>query len=104
MTGSSTSPKTSVEHETVPAQHSSAERTAREHATRGLTLVREATERLYGEVSKLDDAAVVGLSRLPGWTRAHVVTHLARNADAWVNLQTWARTGIEHPMYTSRAD
>jgi maleylpyruvate isomerase len=104
MTGSSTSPETSVEHETVPAQRSSAERSAREHATRGLALVREATERLYREVSKLDDTALAGPSRLPGWTRAHVVTHLARNADAWVNLLIWARTGIEHPMYTSRAD
>jgi maleylpyruvate isomerase len=93
-----------VEHETVPAQRSSAERSARERATRGLALVREATERLLDEVSKLDDPAIVGPSRLPGWTRAHVVTHLARNADAWVNLLTWARTGIEHPMYASRAD
>ena len=31
-------------------------------------------------------------SALPGWTRAHVLTHLARNADAMVNLLTWART------------
>lgn len=67
-------------------------------------MVREATERLYAEVSKLDDGKVVGPSQLPGWTRGHVITHLARNADAWVNLLTWARTGIEHPMYTSRAD
>src|SRR3954447_4566989 len=34
-------------------------------------------------------------SRLPGWTRAHVVAHLARNADALINLCTWARTGVE---------
>ncbi len=41
-------------------------------------------------------------SALPGWTRAHVVAHLARNADALVNLCTWARTGVETPMYPSR--
>lgn len=33
-----------------------------------------------------------------------MLSHLARNADALVNLLTWARTGIEHPMYTSRED
>jgi maleylpyruvate isomerase len=104
MTGSSTSPETSVEHETVPAQRSSAELSAMEHATTGLAAVREATEVLLKEVSGLDDAEIGLPSRLPGWTRAHVVTHLARNADALVNLLTWARTGIEHPMYHSRAD
>ena len=52
-------------------------------------------------VAALDDAAVAGPSRLPGWTRGHVVTHLARNADALVNLLTWARTGTPTPMYPS---
>lgn len=42
-------------------------------------------------------------SHLPGWTRAHVTAHVARNADALVNLLTWARTGVETPMYTSAA-
>jgi maleylpyruvate isomerase len=40
-------------------------------------------------------------SRLPGWTRGHVVTHVARNAEGLVRLLTWARTGIETPMYPS---
>ncbi|MGH9095430.1 MAG: maleylpyruvate isomerase N-terminal domain-containing protein, partial [Acidimicrobiales bacterium] len=40
-------------------------------------------------------------SLLPGWTQAHVVTHLARNADGLVNLLAWARTGIQTPMYVS---
>jgi maleylpyruvate isomerase len=104
MTGSSTSPKTSVEHDTVPAQRSSAERSAAERADAWMRAVRTATERLYGEVTRLDDIEITRPSRLPGWTRAHVVTHLARQADALVNLLTWARTGIEHPMYASRAD
>jgi maleylpyruvate isomerase len=38
-------------------------------------------------------------SALPGWTRAHLVAHLARNADALVNLLAWAATGEPHPMY-----
>lgn len=40
-------------------------------------------------------------SLLPGWTRAHVLAHLARNADGVGNLLTWARTGTETPMYAS---
>ncbi|MGH3853132.1 MAG: maleylpyruvate isomerase family mycothiol-dependent enzyme [Pseudonocardiaceae bacterium] len=43
-----------------------------------------------------------GPSRLPGWTRGHVVTHVARNAEGLCRLLTWARTGIETPMYPSR--
>jgi maleylpyruvate isomerase len=36
---------------------------------------------------------------LPGWTRAHLLTHLARNAEALMNLTRWAATGTESPMY-----
>ena len=53
-------------------------------------------------VQKLTDDELRQPSALPGWTRAHVVAHLARNADALVNLCTWARTGVETPMYSSR--
>ena len=42
-----------------------------------------------------------GPSLLPGWTRKHVVAHLAANADALGNLVHWAKTGEETPMYTS---
>ncbi len=54
-------------------------------------------------VHRLTDAELAAESNLPGWSRAHVVAHLARNADALVNLLTWARTGVETPMYPSRA-
>jgi maleylpyruvate isomerase len=40
-------------------------------------------------------------SLLPGWSRKHVVAHLALNAEAIGRLVEWARTGDEHPMYTS---
>lgn len=50
-------------------------------------------------VMELDD--IGGPSRLPGWTRGHVITHVARNAEGLVRLLTWARTGIETPMYAS---
>ena len=52
----------------------------------------------------LDPALVAGPSRLPGWSRGHVLSHLARNADALVNLLTWARTGVEARMYASPSD
>lgn len=41
-------------------------------------------------------------SYLPGWSRAHLVAHVARNADALVNLLAWARSGVETPMYADR--
>ncbi|MGH3783435.1 MAG: maleylpyruvate isomerase family mycothiol-dependent enzyme [Pseudonocardiaceae bacterium] len=50
-------------------------------------------------VMRLDDLR--GASRLPGWSRGHVVTHIARNAEGLGRLLTWARTGIETPMYRS---
>lgn len=40
-------------------------------------------------------------SLLGGWTRAHVVSHVARNADALQNLLAWAETGVETPMYST---
>ncbi|MGI5216107.1 maleylpyruvate isomerase family mycothiol-dependent enzyme [Plantactinospora sp. CA-290183] len=60
-----------------------------------------ATDRLLRTVADLDDAAVTGPSLLPGWTRGHVLTHLARNADGYVNLLTAARTGEDIPQYAS---
>ncbi|MGW2884577.1 maleylpyruvate isomerase family mycothiol-dependent enzyme [Streptomyces griseoruber] len=51
-----------------------------------LASVREATDRLLTAVGKLDDAAVAEPSLLPGWSRGHVLAHLARNADALVNV------------------
>ncbi|PRY42223.1 maleylpyruvate isomerase family mycothiol-dependent enzyme [Umezawaea tangerina] len=73
-------------------------------ATGNLAAVDRATEAFYAAVAELDAVAVRAPSLLPGWSRAHVISHVARNADALVNLLTWARTGVEHPAYTSRVD
>jgi maleylpyruvate isomerase len=54
-------------------------------------------------VDRLSDDELAAPSPLPDWSRASVVAHLARNADALVNLLHWARTGVETPMYPSRA-
>jgi len=53
-------------------------------------------------VERLSDEELAAPSSLPDWSRAHVVAHLARNADAMINLLDWARTGVETPMYPSR--
>lgn len=59
------------------------------------------TELITRAVNALPDDALRAPSALPGWTRAHVVAHVARNAEALVRLATWARTGVETPMYAS---
>ena len=61
----------------------------------------ESADRLLATADGLDDAQAAAASRLPGWTRGHVLTHLARNADGFRNLLAWARTGTETPMYPS---
>jgi maleylpyruvate isomerase len=63
--------------------------------------VASADERLMGTVATLDETSVRAPSLLPGWSRGHVLAHIARNADSYVNLLTWARTGVETPMYPS---
>src|SRR4051794_32037904 len=59
----------------------------------------DGTDLLTSTVDDLPDAALAEPSLLDGWSRAHLVGHLARNADALINLLTWARTGVETPMY-----
>ncbi|GAA1067547.1 maleylpyruvate isomerase family mycothiol-dependent enzyme [Streptomyces asiaticus] len=66
---------------------------------RDAAAVQAATDRLLTAVAALDEVSLARPSELPGWTRGHVLAHLARNADALVNLLTWARTGEETPMY-----
>ncbi|MFW3475776.1 maleylpyruvate isomerase family mycothiol-dependent enzyme [Streptomyces microflavus] len=60
-----------------------------------LGAVREATDRLLSEAGKWDNAALAEPSRLPGWSRGHVLAHLSRNADALGNVLR----GL--PMYAS---
>ncbi|MEU1201335.1 maleylpyruvate isomerase family mycothiol-dependent enzyme [Streptomyces sp. NPDC005813] len=62
---------------------------------RDLASVRDATERLLTAATKLDNASAAEPSRLPGWSRGHVLAHLARNADALVNVLEG------RPMYVS---
>ncbi len=52
-------------------------------------------------VDGFDDSAIRAPSRLPGWSRAHVLAHVGFNAVALMNLVNWARTGVPTPMYAS---
>jgi maleylpyruvate isomerase len=63
--------------------------------------VDRATVRLLDNATRISDGEVGGPSLLPGWTRGHVLAHLARNADGLTNLLTWARTGVVTPQYES---
>jgi maleylpyruvate isomerase len=53
-------------------------------------------------VASLADDELGKPSKCEGWTRAHLIAHLARGADAMTNLATWAVTGEETPAYESR--
>ena len=72
-----------------------------DEASHSLDRLAAATERLLATATALGDAQVREASLLPGWTRGHVLTHLARNADGMVNLLRWARTRTPTPMYAS---
>jgi maleylpyruvate isomerase len=74
----------------------------RDSVDRSIAAVETATEALYTSIAGLSDVQAREPSLLPGWSRGHVLTHIARNADALANLVTWARTGVEIPMYASR--
>ncbi|WP_028476084.1 maleylpyruvate isomerase family mycothiol-dependent enzyme [Nocardia sp. CNY236] len=63
--------------------------------------VAAATTRLLDTIRGLDERAIAEPSLLPGWTRGHVLSHLARNADSLLNLLLWAHTGVEIPQYAS---
>lgn len=63
--------------------------------------VAEGQQRTERASACLDPAGLCRPSRLPGWSRGHVLAHLSRNADALANLLTWARTGVEIRMYAT---
>jgi maleylpyruvate isomerase len=63
--------------------------------------VAAATVVLRTSAERLSDEQAREPSLLPGWSRGHLLTHLARNADSLRNLLTWARTGVKTPQYSS---
>lgn len=71
---------------------------------RSLAWLAEGTTLVEQAVAGLSDTELGEPSTLPGWRRTHLVAHLARNADALVNLLDWAATGVPNPMYPTPGD
>ncbi|MFI7034977.1 maleylpyruvate isomerase family mycothiol-dependent enzyme [Microbispora rosea] len=59
------------------------------------------TELFFAAVAGWGEEDYLAPSGLPGWTRKHLVAHVAANADALGNLVRWAATGEKTPMYSS---
>ena len=61
----------------------------------------QGTQRLLGTARIITEPDLRAPSLLPGWTRAHVLAHLARSADAMRNLLVGVRSGQKRPAYVS---
>jgi maleylpyruvate isomerase len=66
-----------------------------------LLQARRGTAFFARKLNELSDPELDGGTRLPGWTRRHVVAHVGYNARAIARLTEWAATGVETPMYPS---
>lgn len=66
-----------------------------------LKRIAEATQTLLRATIRFDEDDWRAPSLLPGWSRAHVATHIARNADALRVLISASRTGDPAPLYAS---
>ena len=64
-------------------------------------LLTAATQRLLGSTIVVTDEEWAAPSRLPGWSRAHVASHVARQADGFARLVDGAATGVRRSMYAS---
>ena len=64
-------------------------------------LLQEATQRLVRTVDGLDDQQLAEPSGLPDWTRAHVVAHLALNAEGLAGVLEGRIEGEPTTMYRS---
>jgi maleylpyruvate isomerase len=60
-----------------------------------------ATQRLIDGARLMTGPDLRARSLLPGWSRAHVLAHLAHDADAMRNLLIGARAGQDRPAYAS---
>jgi maleylpyruvate isomerase len=65
--------------------------------------VRQGTRRILLTVGDLTDEQAAARSRLPGWSRAEVLTHLARNADGGRGIAQSAARGEVGSQYPGGA-
>jgi len=66
---------------------------------RNLAGTRRAHAALDAVLDRLTEADVRAPSALPGWTRGHVLTHIARNADSCVRRLEGARDDVVMDQY-----
>ena len=64
----------------------------------------QATQRLLDTARIITEPDLRAPSQLPGWTRAHVLAHVARNADAMRNVLVGVRTGQDRPADASEQE
>jgi len=64
-----------------------------------IALLRESTARLASTARRYGEADIEAPSLLPGWTAAHILTHLARNADSHSRRLEAAAKGELVPQY-----
>jgi len=72
-----------------------------------LAALAQSADRFLGAVRTLADDDVRRASALPGWTRAHLLTHVAQGADSRTGLLRAARSGLigeQYPSEQARAD
>jgi maleylpyruvate isomerase len=70
-------------------------------AAADLEQITEATAHLLATAAELTDEELRRPSLCAGWTRGHVLAHIARNADGAANMLNTAATGEVTPMYES---
>lgn len=75
--------------------------TASSHLLDNLRLLAHESGLLVATAATFDDQSIQAASRCQGWTRAHVLSHVARNADALGKLASWAITATPVAMYES---
>ena len=72
-----------------------------------LAALGRSADRFLGAVRALADDDVRRASALPGWTRAHLLTHVAQAADSRTGMLRAARAGLtgeQYPSEQARAD
>jgi maleylpyruvate isomerase len=68
-----------------------------------IEMVSQASRRVLHAADALGDDEVAEPCALPGWSRAELLTHLARNADGFRRLAEAARAGTVTDMYPGGA-
>lgn len=70
-------------------------------AAENLAVLDRETDRLLATCRGLTEADRSSATLCQGWDAAHLLTHLARNADSLCNLLLWATDGVERQAYVS---